>query len=378
MHVTPSPDLAGQFIEAVETNKIRINRDYQRGSGVWPTRAKSALIETMILGYAMPALFLYQVFDKETRKTYRELVDGQQRTEAILQFASSKLRLSKTLPTERLRDRTIAELDEDDYKAFMSYSLPAFTFVDATETDIREAFRRINSHTATLNPEEKRHATYHGEMKWLVLQISKDVQPYLEKWQVYARNKLIRMADAKFVSEVIHVLLTGIRTVKSNNLDQLYKEYDAEGSVPNLDSVQKEINHAFRLIEGWDWIASSPMVKSYQLTLLIVALIHAQKPVKSLNQLVKGGVGLVSPQLIIERLSLLAEALDGVGDEFEEDEEEGASSDDESDDSDTFSLDLRLDRFRDFVKASKSSTNTVETRKTRFLTFFDIVTKPEW
>ena len=391
MKVVPNPMTVGDFAPLLENNGIRINRDYQRGGGIWSSRAKSALIETMVLGYPMPALFLHQRYDNETRQPFRDLVDGQQRSEAISAFWDNKLRLSKTLQTDRLRGARLNDLDEDDYKSLVTYSLPIFLFSDATEVDVREAFRRINSHTSVLTAEEKRHSRYQGEMKWFILGLSKEVQSYLEKWGVFTNRQLTRMADLKLLSEVMYSALRGITTIKDNHLDDLYNKYDDENSLPDQDIWRKRIVDAFRIVDSWDLISNSEVAKHYHASLLLLAVLHGKWGVPGLESEVKGGLGLADDERIRAAISERIEALDSGDALVEQAESESADggaleaaseaiadaeapdnlSDDQEDEES--SVDSKLLRHAAFVRSTLSGTNTEESRRARFLSYFEAV-----
>ena len=155
MKVSPNPQNISDYLSAKEQGKVRVNRDYQRSGSLWSKPAKSFLIETVILGYPMPAMYLHERFDKTLRIPFKDIVDGQQRTETLEEFKSDKLRLSKSIDTAELRGRKFTELEDDEFRAFMSYTLPIFHLQDADDQDVREAFRRINSYNANLVPEEK-------------------------------------------------------------------------------------------------------------------------------------------------------------------------------------------------------------------------------
>lgn len=95
MHITPTNFTIADYCNAMIRNEIIVNRDYQRSDQVWPPRAKAFLIETILLDYPIPKLSLYQVTDVKSRKTIKEIVDGQQRSQAILDFYNDKFSLSK-------------------------------------------------------------------------------------------------------------------------------------------------------------------------------------------------------------------------------------------------------------------------------------------
>lgn len=381
MKVIPNPMTIGDYVSALETKSIRVNPTYQRGGGIWSSRAKSALIETIILGYPMPALFMHQLYDRDTRKPYRDVVDGQQRTEAIALFNSNTLILSTTLSTERLRKCRLRDLEEDDYKAFISYSLPIFLFTDASDADVREAFRRINSHTTVLNAEERRHSRFQGEMKWFVLSLTKEVQGFLVRWNVYSEAKMIRMNDARFVSELLLAYKQGISTVKESHLDTLYELYDNEGSLSDQDVIRERVINAFSVAAGWPWLLATSFVKPYQLTILLLAIMHANQPVETLNSIAAGGVGLRSPDEIERRLGERERALEQsdllvvLG---------GSDDDDADDDADGTptarpmpQVDPRVAKHVEFVAASTAKTNTESARKTRFKSLYEAVARTD-
>ena len=161
------------YCKGLQRNELQVNRKYQRSDKIWPEAARSFLIETILLGYPVPKLSLVQRVDLKLKSTYKEIVDGQQRSSAILDFFSDKFALSKKLDTVEVAGKTYTALP-DDYKArFLNYSLAADTYVGASSEMIQEVFRRINSYTVPLNAEENRHATFQGEFKWFVYRLSK-------------------------------------------------------------------------------------------------------------------------------------------------------------------------------------------------------------
>src|SRR3954470_24513201 len=100
MQIIPTHMTVVQYCESLADESIIVNRDYQRSNQVWPSTAQSFLIESILLGYPVPKLALYQVTDRVSRRTYLEIIDGQQRTEAIQSFYDGDLRLSRTLAFE--------------------------------------------------------------------------------------------------------------------------------------------------------------------------------------------------------------------------------------------------------------------------------------
>jgi hypothetical protein len=83
MIIQPTNYTIADYCAAMQRKEIVVNSDYQRSDKVWPPAARSFLIETILLNYSMPKLSLYQVTDVKSRKTYKEIVDGQQRSKIV-------------------------------------------------------------------------------------------------------------------------------------------------------------------------------------------------------------------------------------------------------------------------------------------------------
>ena len=79
MKLTTTTFTVAEYCDQMIAGSIIINSDYQRSPKVWPPAAKSYLIDSVLLGYPIPKLSLYQKTDLRSRKTIKEIVDGQQR-----------------------------------------------------------------------------------------------------------------------------------------------------------------------------------------------------------------------------------------------------------------------------------------------------------
>ena len=60
MRVTSSTFTVAEYCEQMREKTITVNHDYQRSDKVWPTAARSYLIETLLLGFPMPKLATVQ------------------------------------------------------------------------------------------------------------------------------------------------------------------------------------------------------------------------------------------------------------------------------------------------------------------------------
>jgi hypothetical protein len=338
MTITPTTYTLADFCSANERAELIINNDYQRSDKVWPSPARSFLIETILLGYPMPKLYLYQVTDIRSRTTRKEIVDGQQRSRAIFDFYSGALRLTRTLETEQIRGKVYGELDEIQQGAFLNYALAADLFVGASPEEIREVFRRMNSYTVPLNPEEKRHATYQGSFKWFIYRIAREYEQAFLRMGVFSSKAIVRMQDAKLLTEVAHAALFGIRTTSAKSLDDLYRQKDH--AFPEEEDLAQRLTETLGFLLGWEPLFNTALSKSYLLYSVMLAAMHCIRPIDTLATLHEGG-RMADTNTINQSLSTLANALENRED----------------------------DRFSEFVSAGSEKTNVGAQRETRVAWF---------
>jgi hypothetical protein len=295
------------YCDAMKRRDITVNKTYQRSDQVWPESAKSYLIETIVRGYPLPKIYLYQITDIKSRKTVKEIVDGQQRSLATYDFYNDRFTLSRTLETEALKGQKYSQLQDDEKHAFLSFSLSFDLLVGATNENIVEVFRRMNSYTVPLNAEEHRHASYQGRFKWFANRVAKRYNGLFRAIGLFSEKQLIRMADTKLLAEICDALLNGVRTTNRRILDRLYREHDKTFAEEKL--LERCLNEAFDLISSWDTIHGSNLIKPYIVYSLVIAVIQLQHPFSALaeEKIPKGS--LRSSKRIAANLSVLNDAL---------------------------------------------------------------------
>lgn len=338
MQVTQTSFTVAQYCGQMQEKSIVVNRHYQRSPRVWPPAARSYLIDTVLSGYPIPKLSLYQKTDVKTRRTINEIVDGQQRSMAIFDFFNDNLRLSGRGQWTGLN---YSGLEEVDQQRFLGYQLSVDVFVGASEPEIRQVFQRMNSYQVLLNKQEQRHATWQGTFKWFIVALTERYSQALKDIGVMTDRNLVRMADAALFTEIIYALENGIESASDAKLDRLYKTHDEhfdERHYGNLvDRVLGDILEMTDLHDG-------PLMKSYQFYSLFLALAHINHgPIRSLQELYPiPNRERVSRDEQIFRLSQLAGALtDADSDEIKQD-------------------------FGPFIEASSKGTNRIAQRQTRF------------
>jgi len=335
------------FCEGLKAGDYQVNKDYQRSDKVWPINAKSFLIETILLDYPVPKLSLHQNLDIKSRRTVKQIVDGQQRSTAIQEFYQNRLRLGRSLGTERFRGRTFDELDEADQSTFLNYGLNFDIFAGASVDEVREVFRRMNSFTIPLNPEETRHATFQGPFKWFVNALSKQYDTAFTEVGVFTVKQLTRMADAKLLTEISHALLNGITTTNAKSLDSLYKSRDND--FPEEVWLGVDLERAMDRALFDSGISGTALAKPLNFYALVLAQVHVLGSRQVSGQFDFPEVSSFQSGEYLYNLSLLADALDS---------EEVAPP----------------EELARFVSAAKDRTNVASQRQVRFEYFVQALT----
>lgn len=226
MKANPAPMSVADFCKSLLQGSITVNRDYQREENVWNSYMKSYFIESILLGYPIPKIFLYVNYDLKSKSSLKEIVDGQQRSQSLRQFFENKLRISTRIETEAYRGKLYRQLEPIDQQLFLSYSLSIDEFSGVAEEDVREAFTRMNTNNVALNPEELRNARFKGEFKWFVNRIAKAFREPLLQYGLLSRRDIVRMSDLRMFAEFFYIIDTGIETTKSQQIDAMYNSYN--------------------------------------------------------------------------------------------------------------------------------------------------------
>lgn len=305
MRVTSTSFTIAEYCQQMADKNIVVNRDYQRSNAVWPSAAKSFLIDTILSGFPIPKLSLYQKTDLKSRKTTKEIIDGQQRSNAIFEFYNNNLRVSSK---GDFYGKLYNTLSPEEQQNFIDYSLSIDLFVDATEPDIREQFRRVNSYNVPLNPQEKRHSTYQGPFKWFILDQSNHYAQIFKEIGTFTENQLARMDDAKFLADICLAFSEGIISASEARIDKIYKKFDE--SFDEEDLYRRNLSHAIDQVIFFKDQLGESLIKKYQLYCIILAFIHIKNPIKSLQPIYTSqGLGITNIERTREKLSYLSEAV---------------------------------------------------------------------
>ena len=200
---------------------LEVSPYYQRRAR-WDIPRKSKLIESFLVNIPVPPVFLY-----ENDFARYEVMDGQQRISAILEYFENQFALRRLEILNSLSGKRFLELPREIRAGLERRSLPAIILLkESTPTQEstvqlrRYVFERLNTGGIRLNAQEVRNSVYSGPFNDLLLELSRhplftnmwDIPPFesnegIEPSAKLSRNRMFRqMRDVELVLRVFGLL----------------------------------------------------------------------------------------------------------------------------------------------------------------------------
>ncbi|MBW1732429.1 MAG: DUF262 domain-containing protein [Deltaproteobacteria bacterium] len=220
----PRPYSINDFWEWNQRKELVLTPKFQRRT-VWSDKARSYLIDTILRGLPIPKIFMRHDIDPRTRKSIREIVDGQQRLRTILSYLEDGFKVDK-VHNEEFAKYYFSQLPERIQKEFLSYPISVDVLQGAKDAQVLDIFARLNTYTVTLNRQEKLNAKYFGVFKQTVYSLGYE---YLNFWtnnKILSNRDVTRMGEAELTSELVILIIDGIQDRK--RVEEYYKKYDDE------------------------------------------------------------------------------------------------------------------------------------------------------
>lgn len=224
-----------------ENSELIINPKYQRNP-VWDNNAKSFLIDTVLRDFPMPPLFYRQSFNLKDRKTKREVIDGQQRTRAILGFYNNEFPVLKRHNSE-YGGMFYKDLPDEAKERFLKYSVFVDTISETDDSIIYDIFARMNSNAANVNKQEIRNAKYWGLFKTYVYDTASKIRDYFIKFETFTSKGFARMQDMEYISSLFILAISGCTAESSSQIDKYYRDFN--DSFLDASKIQSAVVDAF-------------------------------------------------------------------------------------------------------------------------------------
>lgn len=265
MKTTATNRTVRELLTAIRNGTLVPSHEFQRNL-VWSNKHKSAFIETVLLGYPFPEVYIAAgEVDLDTGQGTEMLVDGQQRLMTLKQYVdgSEDLILSGgVIP--------FAELSDEQKKSFYNYPVVVRDLGQSSITEIKEILQRINSMKYSLNAMEINNARYDGEIKQFAEKLSQ--ASFFAKHRVFSKTDGKSMNDVSFaLSVIITVMLTYF------NLEKEFESYlyHYNNEFEEKQRLEIEFQEVFQFIDECSLPENSRAWKKSDLFTLLVELYRA-------------------------------------------------------------------------------------------------------
>jgi len=187
-----------------------------------------SFIDTILLQYPAPAIFLYEEVADSGIARYH-VVDGKQRLMAVFRFAAGEFPVSEESIVTHLRDKKLEQLNAEERTAFWTYQFSVEYLPTNEETVISGIFERINKNTAKLTRQELRHAKLSGHFIALAEDMAELMTKKLpEGYPRLESQSRKQMKDVELVANLLLFFEDGPHGYSQDELDQAFTDRDVE------------------------------------------------------------------------------------------------------------------------------------------------------
>lgn len=154
----------------LDSKRFILQPDFQRGY-VWDDLRASLLIETILLGLPIPAIYTYITLESGDEP----VIDGQQRLKTIKRFTQNAFPLKGLPRLPFLNGLTYFELQKEYKNLINQYEIQITSLKNITSKQvIYDVFRRFNTGGLKLNAQEIRNCIYGGQYNDFIKELAKN------------------------------------------------------------------------------------------------------------------------------------------------------------------------------------------------------------
>lgn len=222
-------------------NLLNLDPKYQRRS-VWTQEYKDNFIDTILLEYPSPSIFLYEEIDSNGHAKYN-VVDGKQRLTTVFEFVEDRFPVSDVAGKKSFRGKYFSNLDIEDKVNFWNYLFSVEYIPTNQEEIINDIFNRINRNVAKLTSQELRHARFSGDF----IRTAEDLTEFMstrlpQNFPRFDAKSKRQMKDVELTAHLLLLLEEGPKGYSQDDLDRAFAEKDMSwNSRQEIESEFREV-----------------------------------------------------------------------------------------------------------------------------------------
>ena len=233
------------FLTWYKNDGLILSPKFQRNS-VWNIQAKSYLIDTILKGLPIPPIFMKEYIDRNTKETIREIIDGQQRLTAIINFFNDDFAILKNHNKE-FANKKYSEIGDDAQIDFLGFNIPIILVKTDDDSIVYDMFARLNTNNVVLNRQELRNSKYWGDFKVFANETATKYRNFFIKHKTFKDQQVMRMADIELINSFMIIALNNIIAESPTKVDDYYQKYDLD--FDEILDVEVKIGASMAVIE---------------------------------------------------------------------------------------------------------------------------------
>src|ERR1017187_3388139 len=213
IRVETKPMVISLLMDRIKNKEIDLTPGFQRKGGIWSLKAKSQLIESLLIRIPLPAFYM----DGSDESKWL-VVDGLQRLSTLKSFVIDKsLSLSGLEFLSECKGKKFDQLPRNLQRRILETQVTVFLIQENTPPEVKfNIFKRINTGGLPLSSQEIRHALHQGPASSLLQNLAESAEFRT------ATNEGIRddrMGDRECILRLLAFMRTSYKDYRSKNLD---------------------------------------------------------------------------------------------------------------------------------------------------------------
>ena len=230
IRVETKPMVISLLMDRIKNKEIDLTPGFQRKGGIWSLKAKSQLIESLLIRIPLPAFYM----DGSDESKWL-VVDGLQRLSTLKSFVIDRtLQLTGLEFLNECKGKKFDQLPRNLQRRILETQVTVFLIQENTPPEVKfNIFKRINTGGLPLSSQEIRHALHQGKACTL-LQVLAECEEFGTATRHGIRDD--RMGDRECVLRLLAFMRTPYLDYKFYNLDAFLNKCMIElNQLPDAD-----------------------------------------------------------------------------------------------------------------------------------------------